>query len=462
MIIGLNRVMDMTQERRRAPQLVGLTSAVLIASFLTAGVARAQEPAAPAIPEVSLRFANAAFLDQSEAIIGIRKGWFEDVGITLEPEPHGLVLPSAERAANLIAGTVDVVATGAYNLLPSMGRARNLRVFFQKDVFQGYRIMAQPEQGYKSFDEFLAEGLSEEEAFQRTAAQLKGKTITYLSEPSREQFIEMIYRRGGLTQEEIASIQTINVDDSQTIGMMISGRADFQFSGAPAMVELTKRGFKSILTAVDLARSATPSVESSELLASQKVGWATTSEFMEANHDTILRMASVGFRIVRYIRDNPEEALEIHVPFLNSIAGSQMTSEFGKWLYDVVHPYSTFEEQWEWYADPRSVFYYWYEVGARIKDAEAKGIFSPGDMRVETIMAADDVYWELLELKLKAGRAINQANRRVEDVRAAGKDASKADELLDRAGFFFSAYDYLDAHRFAEAALAWADHAAKE
>ena len=434
---------------------------LVIALVLAAGGANAQQPAVPEIPEVSVKFANAAFLDQSEAGIGLAKGWFGDVGITLEPKPHGLVLPSAARAANLIAGTVEVVATGAYNLLPSMGKARNLRVFFQKDIFQGYRIMAQPNQGHKSFEEFLADGLSVDDAFSRTVDQLKGKTITYLSEPSREQFIEMVFRRGNMSKEDIATVKTVNVDDNQTIAMMVSGRADFQFSGAPAMVELTKRGFKSLLTATDLARAAEPSVDSKELLASFKVGWATTAEYMEANPDTILRLASVGYRIVDFIRASPDEALKIHVPFLNSIAGSQVTPEFGKWLYDVVHPYSTFAEQGEWYADPRSVLYYWYEVGARIKDAESKGIFQPGDMGVEQIMAADDIYWRMIELKLSAGPAINEANRRIAEVEATGKDVGKAKELLDRAAFFFSVYNYLDAGRFANAALKWAEYAAK-
>ena len=45
--------------------------------------------------------------------------------------------------------------------------------------------MAQPNRGYKSFEEFVKEGFEPEEAFRRAAQQLKGKTVTYLSEPSR-------------------------------------------------------------------------------------------------------------------------------------------------------------------------------------------------------------------------------------------------------------------------------------
>jgi ABC-type nitrate/sulfonate/bicarbonate transport system substrate-binding protein len=441
-----------------AAALLGAMAAGLAGA---AAPAAAQEPPVPTIPRVTVRYAHAAFLDQSEAILGIRKGWFEEVGIELHPKPHGLVLPSAERAANLIAGNVDVVATGVYNLLPAMGKARNLRVFFQKDIFRGYRLMAQPGKGYKSLEDFTKEGLSAEEAFRRTAQQLKGKTITYLSEPSRQQFIEMIYRRGGLTKADTDTITTINVDDNQTIAMMVSGRADFQFSGAPAMVELTRRGFKPIVTAFDLARTARPTADSEELLAILKVGWGTTAEWLEKNRETALRMAGVGFRIAKFIREQPEEALAMHVPFLNSIAGSQMTTEFGKWLYDVVHPYYTFEDQADWYENPQSVFYYPYEVGARIKDAEKKGIFKPGEMTVDTIHVADDFYRELKELRAKAAPLIAEARDKIGRARQAGKDAGRAQELLQRAEQLFAGYAFLDAHRFAQAAVAWADHAAR-
>ena len=446
---------------RRRWLISGMIAGVLGTLLWPATVIDAQEPPVPSIPKVSVRYAHAAFLDQSEAIIGIRKGWFEEVGIELVPKPHGLVLPSAERAANLIAGNVDVVATGVYNLLPAMGKARNLRVFFQKDLFRGYRLMAQPNRGYKSFEEFVKEGLPPDEAFRRTAQQLKGKTVTYLSEPSRQQFIELIYRRGGLVKADTDTVTTVNVDDNQTIAMMVSGRADFQFSGAPAMVELTRRGFKPIVTAFDLARTARPSPESEELLAILKAGWGTTAEYYEKNRETILRMAAVGYRIAKFIKEHQEEALTIHVPFLNSIAGSQITPEFGKWLYDVVHPYYDFEDQEEWYGNPQSVLYYPYEVGARIKDAERKGIFKAGEMTVDGILVADDVHREMKDLRAKAAPLIADAKDKIGRARQAGKDASRAQELLGRAEHFFATFDFLDAHRFAQASVAWAEYAAR-
>jgi ABC-type nitrate/sulfonate/bicarbonate transport system substrate-binding protein len=433
-----------------------MTAVILVGVFLMP--AWAQEPPVPTIPKVSVRFAHAAFMDQSEAIIGMRKGWFEEVGIDIQPKPTGMVLPSAERAANLIAGTVDVVATGVYNILPAMGKARNLRVFVQKDIYVGYRIMAQPDRGYKSVEDFVKEGVEPAEAFRRAAAQLKGKTIAFLSEPSRHQFMEMIYARGGFSKADIDSVKAINVDDNQTIGLMVSGRADFQLGGAPAMLELTKRGFRPILTAVEMTRTARPSADSEELLAILKVGWATTAEFFEKNREALLRMSSVAFRTAKFIREQPEEALSIHVPFLSSITGMQLTPETGRWLYDNIHAYYPFEEQEDWYGNPKSTNYYTYEVGARIKDAERKGIFKPGEMDIETIMIADDVYRELKALRDKATPLIAEAKQKIGRGRQAGKDLARAQELVARAEHFMATYNYVDAYRFGQAAVAWADY----
>ncbi len=436
-------------------------AAVVLAGVCGQEYAWAQEPPVPAVPRVSVRHALAAFLDHTDAIIAIRKGWFDEVGIEIVPKPYGRVLPSGERAANLIAGTVDTVSSGVYNLMPAMGKARNLRIFVEKDLSVGYRIMAQPDGGYKSVSEFVKEGVPQTEAFKRTVAQFKGKTITYLSEPSREQFIELVYRRGGLNKAEIDSIKTINVDDSQTVALMVSGRADFQFSGAPGMAELMKRGFKPILSAYELVRMARPSADSEELLTILRVGWATTAEFYERNRDTVLRMASVVYRIARFSKEQQEEAVAINVPFLNSVAGSQMTLDYGKWAYNEFHPFYTFEDQEDWYENPQSVFYYKYEVSARIKDAERKGILKPGDIDVETILLAADVYRELKGLKVKTQPLINDAKGRIDQARKSGKDVTRAQELLTKAEHFFGNYNFLDAYRFTQAALAWADYSTK-
>ena len=110
--------------------------------------------------------------------------------------------------------------------------------------------------------------------------------------------------------------------------------------------------------------------------------------------------------------------------------------------------------------NPQSVIYYPYEVGARIKDAERKGIFKPGEMTVDTILVADDVHREMKALRAKAAPLIADAKDKIGRARQAGKDTA-GPGAAGPAEHFFATYGFLDAHRFAQAAVAWAEYAAR-
>ncbi len=77
------------------------SSSVLVAAALVfaASAAHASStttytPAAPEpgtdIPSVSVSFGMRPYADNTFYVIGIEKGWFKDVGITITPEPDGM------------------------------------------------------------------------------------------------------------------------------------------------------------------------------------------------------------------------------------------------------------------------------------------------------------------------------------------------------------------------------------
>jgi len=51
-------------------------------------------PSIPEIPKVTIRFSNSPYVDHSYSVIGVKKGFFEDVGITMDPAPYGRVVPA--------------------------------------------------------------------------------------------------------------------------------------------------------------------------------------------------------------------------------------------------------------------------------------------------------------------------------------------------------------------------------
>ncbi len=434
--------------------LVFMGLMVIPTASVWAGTAKA--PATPEIPKQVVRYAHAPFLDHTQAVIGMHKGWFDDVGIDIQPKPYGMTIPSEQRPAALAAGTVDMVSASVAAMLAVMKQQPNIRFFAAGDIFQGYAILAQPDGGYKTYQDFLKAGDKPDDAMIKVIRQMRGKRWAAQGLAVTQQFVDLVVEKAGMTRNDLTIIP---VDDPKTVNLMLTKQADFQTAGAPARMELQGKGMVPILTILDMAQNAKASADSKELRAIYMDGWVTTTDFWEKHRDTVLRMASVQFRITKFIHTNQREALEIHVPFLNSVAGRSLTMEDGKRIYEELDPFLTFEQQHRVYFDKTYPLYYEWEVGAKIKAYEERGVYKPGEMTVDKSTLAHTVYFTLLDLKTKTDRLMPEVQASINAARRAGKNPARAMELQQRAKFFYDAYDFLDAHGFATAAKEWAEYA---
>jgi ABC-type nitrate/sulfonate/bicarbonate transport system substrate-binding protein len=416
----------------------------------------ARPPAIPEIPKQVVRYAHAPFLDHTQAVIGMQKGWFDDVGIDIQPKPYGLVIPSEQRPAALAAGTVDMVSASVAAMLAVMKQQPNIRFFAAGDIFQGYAILAQPDGGYKTYQDFLKSGDKPDEAMVKAIRQMRGKRWAAQGLAVTQQFVDLVLEKAGMTRNDLTIIP---VDDPKTVNLMLTRQADFQTAGAPARMELQGKGMIPILTILDMAQNARASADSKELRAVYMDGWVTTSEFWDKHRDTVLRMASVQFRITKFINSNQREALEIHVPFLNSVAGRNLTLEDGRRIYEELDPFLTFEQQHRLYFDKTYPLYYEWEVGAKISAYEERGVYKSGEMTVDKATLAHTVYFTLLDLKTKTDRLMPEVLGAIDTAKRRGKNPARAMELQQRAQLFYDAYSFLDAYRFAVAAKEWAEYA---
>jgi ABC-type nitrate/sulfonate/bicarbonate transport system substrate-binding protein len=419
-------------------------------------VDRGPEPDMPEIPSVDLKWGNGPFLDHSESVIGVENGWFRDVGITLVPEPYGIVVPSSDRAAILGAGTASVISAGAYAALPINASLPGVVAFTLKDTFLGFALIAQPDADVTTYDEFIEAGDSVEDAVRKAAQQIEGMRWAYPGNAFTKQFIDMVLSRAGLTEDDITLTPT---DDPKTVNLMLSGQSDFSTTGAPSRIELQNKGFKVVLPFDPLFGLAEPSPDSIELRAVLHAGWTTTLEFAEGDWDTILRMFSVQYRITREIRQNPEDALAIHIPFLNSIAGRAITVEDGLVIYNEIDPFIMFEELDPYMNDPSSPLYYGNTIGSKLKGYIESELFAEGDIEPEDVTLVPRIYAEMLDLKDQAEASMADAVIAINDARAAGGDITRAQEVLATARVHHGNYNYLDSSRLAAAAVEFGEHA---
>ncbi len=416
---------------------------IATASALALGVTASTATLAVEVPQVKVRFAHFPYFDHTQSIIGLEQGWFEEVGISFDPNPHGIVVQASEASAVLASGRVDVMSASAQLFLPAAKTLPPYKVFFYADIFQGYAIMAQRDSDSKSFQEFLAEGMSADDAFLSTMQQLKGMRFAFPTEAAIKGFIDLAIKKGGMTLADVDAVGA--PDDAANVALMESGRADFQVGGVPSRITLQIAGFKPILTSGDIAAYAEATADSIELRAVFHDGWVATDEWIEANYETVLRLASVGFRINQYINDHPDMAAAIHTPFLNSVAGTNFEDSVANVAYTSLDPFWTFDAQTGWIVDEANPLNAQHVIGSAIKIYEEQGLFPEGEFAWDNFTLAHKVYADLLDYKDRAETLIAELDSKElsGDVR----------DLLAKAKAFHAAFDFLDAYRFAEAAM---------
>lgn len=415
--------------------LVSLITLMACSSDSANGSSSETEDKVGEIPQASLNFAMEPYPDHTDAIVAIEKGWFEDVGINLNTS----VVDAEQVSSVLVAGTVDVASAGPALLMPSM-KQQEFQTFVFGNLFKGYAIMAQPDAGYKTFSDFVEEGKSNEEAIKAAVEQMKGKVFTYPSEAAIKPFIDLVFEKADLTLEDVTSdVQ----QDSNGVTLMLSNKADFKVGGVPSRLTLEAEGMVPIISSADIVETAKPSGDSIEIRSIQHVGWTTTKEWEEDNHDTTLRLASVRFRLNQYFKDHPEEAAEIHIPYLNKEAGIDFTIEEGLVLYESQIPTYTFDQQQSWFEDEQDPLFWEYEIQSNMNEYEEQGIFEEGQFKPKDLVSAESVYKELQDLKTKTEENMSKLN-----------DASgEALELKELAQDNYEIFNFLDSHRFSTQAL---------
>lgn len=422
--------------------LVALAVAALSMAFAGCGGDDADEGGADTaalededagIPDVTVRFAHEPYFDHTQASIALQKGWFEDVGITIQPGGEGIVAEGDEAIAVFSSGRVDVISGSAQLFMPAVENLPPYKLFAIGDIFQGYGLMAKPE--FKTYGDLLDEGVAEDEALEESIGQMKGNHFCFPSEAAIKGFIDLTLQRGGVTLDDL---ETTVAPDAQTTSLMQSGRCDFQVGGVPSRLTLELAGFKPVVSSGDLAATAEPTADSEELRAVFHDGWVTTDEWLEANRETALRLISVSLRINQFINEMPEEAAEIHTPFLNSVAGTDFDPELPvEVVYPSLDPFLTWDQQLEHCFSESNPLNVDYVVGAAIKLYEEQGVFEQGQHSADDFTVACDLLAELRTLKEEAEAAMEKA---------------QAGRFLDEAKKQYDAFNYLDAARFAKAA----------
>jgi ABC-type nitrate/sulfonate/bicarbonate transport system substrate-binding protein len=401
-----------TITRRTALRNFAATGVAIAAPGLFTATAKASRTAsakaasaAYAIPSKTVRLGVAPFPDASIYVIGQRAGWFKDVGITIEPSPPQ-VLVNNQTIPALINGQVDMAAQYGPDQLTTMTKAPKVKMVSFSDAYIGIYILAAPHSGAKTVAELRKSGLSFSAAMQKAMAQLKGKPVGLNNEGDHQSFYHICFKLGGVSPSQL---DLSVIDDVRMVQLALGGHLGFCSPGGAAQnVELLHAGWYPIVSVTDLI-DGLPLGDPRAVGTVGHEGLATTTEFLSSEHDTVLRMVSVMFRIVDAIKKSPLPTLQLESPFISTAAATPTSAKSLAQVFQVINPVIPFEDQKSVWLEPKAPLFYANIYNPQIKELQAAGTLPKGHLTASQTFAGPQIYEELVALRKKYDRLLPKA-----------------------------------------------------
>ena len=237
---------------------------IAVALFLGASIARA-EKIRTAIPQANLNYLSIYVADA--------KGFFKDEGL----ENETVVISGPLSIAALLSGDVDYSGAGGSGMRAALKGAPLKGIYFQSEKVTFY-LVADPSI--------------------KTAADLKGKKVAIGSAgDTQDRMITMFAERGGVTSKEIMRI-AVGADTSTRILTIKSGNAHATTVDPGGLVFAQKEGLVSLGFLGDL-------------FPMPFQGFVATEKKIRDNPAQIKRWLKGAMRGLMFVRDRPEEAVDL-------------------------------------------------------------------------------------------------------------------------------------------------------
>jgi ABC-type nitrate/sulfonate/bicarbonate transport system substrate-binding protein len=398
---------------------------------------------APAIPKTTVRFSMAPYADNTFYIVGIKNGWFKDAGISIAPDPDGKMVLNQDVVPLMLSGGGDISTYFPPNLIGGMSQTTAVKTIAFCDTFVGWAILANPSLKAKTLKDFMTGGMAYADAIKATLAQVKGKNWAVDIDPGeRTTFLAIALDQAGMKLQD-ANVQLLQ--DTKTVELAMANRIDFASpGGAPQVVQLEVAGWTPILTPLDIINNSPATVDSPGVSLANNTGMVSTADYVNANMDTVVRFVSVMYRIIDAYQSNFLSAAADQLPFLNSVAGTQLDAASLKFIFSTSDPLSNFEYAAKYFVDKTSPLYYGVVYAAQIKQQQAAKVLDPTKTyNPSDVMWGDKIYTALAGYKQQYDQTL---------AKLTGTLSADRQALVDQAKILYTNRNYLDASRFLAAA----------
>ena len=380
------------------------------------------------------------YADNTFYIIGMKKGWFKDVGITFDPAPYGLKANDSNVTTLLLNGQLDIISEFCPLMLPTYKDANKLKCIAFTDNFLANAILANPALKLKTFKDYVGRGQELRRSAQGGAGADEGQDASRRAgaqRPSRS--------RNTSTQTADAGFKLQVLDDAKSLVLAKAGREDFvNPEGAPIVYTLRQAGWTNLVDIGDLIKHGPGGVDSPIEPLIGIVGIGGNSDYLNSHQNSVLRFLSVVWRIIDATKKDPS-LYDLQAPYLNSMAG---TSLDGKGVADTVailHPFTDVRRQQAILR--RQEEHDLLRQRLERRDQELRGAQHhsrrQGDARRRRLGRPD----------LAADGGLPDEDRRPDEDSSSGATLTpEKQKLVDKAKTFYADFDFLDAYRLALAA----------
>lgn len=380
------------------------------------------------VPEVAVKLALTPLGDTTIPVIGVEKGYYQDVGITIEPEPYGAKLDLLGSVAPLLNKQVEVGSAFPPTVLGQLDTVKNIKAFALSDVFTGYALLA-PEGQFKSVDDLMQDGASFDAAAGEVVDQVSGRSLLLADgDPSAQLFYKVLFDLSDVTAEDA---DTTYLKNPEITKAALAGRADFAAPSSGVDIQtLLDNGWESLIS-IDQMFENLDDERVLQLVGHS--GYLTTDEYLSSNYETLLRFTSVMYRIIDDLQKNPEETVALYRDFVNSYTGTDLSDKGLADLYKSSYKLANFEEARVYYEPNDSVLNVDNAYNAQLATLKEDGVLKESHTAGD-LFVAGQVWKDLNRYKQESDKLFDSVG-------------DKDKDIVARAQEFYDARDYLDSYR---------------
>jgi hypothetical protein len=396
------------------------------------------------IPQQSLTFSMRPAADNAFYIVTLKNGWFKNVGLTIEPQPYGFRATDENAIPLCLKNQNNIGAIFGGSVIQTLRTSKNLKMIMFTDDFLGHFIWADPKLNLRPVGYYIKQGLPFEAALRKTLEPItiSGQKLATSATLDTRPFIDTAF---GLARLQVPSL--LLVEDPENLVLARSGKSPFSVPvHSSTALTLKNEGWTPLVGIGDLLDNVKGGTSSPVENLVFTIGLMANREFVENHQNATLRFVSAVFRTIDAILADKGKSgglLSTAYPFINAYNGTDLNEEGTYFVYSVLDPLVSWNDQQKYFVDRSDPRYYKIAYKAFIDTNVASHVLPAGLVPDDGIWAGQ-IYATLRWYQ-------TQTDAILKSLATADLNATQK-SLWAKAKQYYSWYDFLDAFRLAKAA----------